>query len=252
MPVFTASNVGPGSLVEGTVRIANAGRETGYFSLSQSNVTDAPGPNGGALSQKLRLEIRDVSDPSKPVSVYTGPFAGMGVRGLGFIREGVERDYQFTALLADPGAPTSPITGDPALKGSSASARFEWRALDGGPPSAPAAPTPPRDRLPPRVRVSIPNVQPLVTRRFLDTNARCDEPCTLTVTGTAVRRVRRTLRDSRVTRLRVTLTRPALRSLRRRLLSGRAVAVKLTFTARDRAGNRFVVRRTVRLNPRRR
>ena len=44
MPVFTASNVGPGTLVEGAVTIANGGRATGYFSLSQKDLTDVPGP----------------------------------------------------------------------------------------------------------------------------------------------------------------------------------------------------------------
>ena len=251
MPVFTASNVGPGALVEGKVTIANTGRGTGYFSLSQKDLTDAPGPNGGALSQHLQLEIRDVSNPSRPVPVYNGPFAGMGIRGLGFIEEGAERDYQFTAMLADSGGAT-PISGETALKGSSASARFVWRALDGAPPARPATPERPRDRRPPRLRVSIPRVQPIVTRAYLETNARCGEACTLAIRGSGVRSVRRTLRAHRRTRVRVAPTGPALRSLRRRLLAGRAVAVKLTFTARDGAGNRFVLERTVRLKPRRR
>ena len=248
MPVFTASNVGPGALVEGAVTIANTGRSTGYFSLSQKDLTDIPGPNGGALSQALRLEIRDVTKPSKTVAVYTGPFAGMGVRGLGFIAQGSDRDYQFTAMLPDPGGPATSISGDTALRGSSASAHFVWSALEGEPPSRPAKP--PKDRLPPRLRVSIPRVQPLVTRPFLDTKARCTEACTLTVTGTA--RVRRRLRAGRLTRVRVRIPRPALRSLRSRLLAGRPVAVKLTFTALDGARNRFVVKRIVRLKPRRR
>ena len=248
MPVFTASNVGPGTLVEGTVTIANGGRATGYFSLSQKDLTDAPGPNGGALSQALELEISDVTKPDKPVPVYSGPFAGMGVRGLGFIPRGSEREYQFTATLRSSG---EAIGGEAALEGSSASARFVWRALEGEPPKrADRAPAPQRDRRPPRLRVSIPSVQPLVTRRFLETKARCSEPCTLAVTGSA--RARKPLRAKRLTRVRVKLPRRTLRSLRRRLLAGRPAALKLKFTAVDGAENRFVVRRTVRLRPRRR
>ena len=248
MPVFTASNVGPGTLVEGAVTIANGGRATGYFSLSQKDLTDYPGPNGGALSQELDLEIRDVTNPSKPVPVYTGPFARMGIRGLGFIPKGSDRDYRFTAMLRDSARPGNPIGGDEALKGSSASARFVWSALEGKPPARADKPTPPKDRRPPRLRVSIPRVQPLVTRRFLDTRARCSEACTLSVSGDA--RMRRALQAKRLTRLRVELPRPTLRSLRRRLLAGKPVAVKLNFTAVDAARNRFVVRRTVRLKPR--
>ena len=251
MPVFTASNVGPGALVEGAVTIVNAGRATGYFSLSQKDVTDVPGPNGGALSRKLQLEIRDVTRPSKPVAVYTGPFTGIGVRGLGFIAKGSDRDYEFTAMLPDTAGPESQISGENALRGSAASARFVWSALEGAPPKEPPGKAArPKDRLPPELRVSIPRVQPLLTRSYLDTSARCSEACTLKVTGSA--RLSRELRAGRPTRVRVELPRAALRSLRRRLLAGRPVAVKLTFTARDSAGNRFVVRKTVRLKGRRR
>lgn len=252
MPTFTASNVGPGTLVEGAVSIANTGRASGYFSLSQKDLSDVPGPNGGALSQKLQLEIRDVSKPSSPVDVYSGPFADMGVRGLGFISPGSDRDYQFTAMIPDTGGPASSISGDNALKGSSASARFVWTVVEGAPP---------KDERPPRLRVSIPKVQRLLTRPFLETKARCSETCTLAVRGRAragssrafkVRSVPRQVRAGRLTRVRVQLSRPALRSLRRRLLAGRPVAVKLTFTALDGARNRSVVRRIVRLKPRRR
>lgn len=250
MPTFTASNVGPGTLVEGAVTIANIGGASGYFALSQKDLTDVLGPNGGALSRKLRLEIRDVTNPSKPVGVYTGPFADIGVRMLGFIAADSDRDYQFTATIPDTGGPGSPIGGDNALKGSSARARFVWSAVEGAPPTRPDKPAPPKDRRPPRLGVSIPRVQPLVTRRYLETKVRCSEACALTVTGSA--RVRKTLPARRLTRVRVTLPSPTLRSLRRRLLAGKPVAVKLTFTALDGARNRSVVRRTVRLKPRRR
>ena len=183
MPTFTASNVGPGTLVEGAVTIANIGGASGYFALSQKDLTDVLGPNGGALSRKLRLEIRDVTTPSKPVGVYTGPFADIGVRMLGFIAADSDRDYQFTATIPDTGGPGSPIGGDNALKGSSARARFVWSAVEGAPPARPDKPAPPKDRRPPRLGVSIPRVQPLVTRRYLETKVRCSEACALTVTG---------------------------------------------------------------------
>ena len=114
MPIFTASNVDAGTLVEGAVKIANTGRATGYFSLSQADLTDVPGPNGGALSEKLRLEVDDVTNPSKPVDVYRGRFDALGMRPLGFIAPDSERDYRFTALIPDTGGPGSPISGDSA------------------------------------------------------------------------------------------------------------------------------------------
>ena len=175
VPVFTASNVGPGTLVEGEVTIANAGRASGYFSLSQAGLTDRPGPGGGELSKKLRLEIRDMSDPSKPARVYSGPFAGMGVRPAGFIAAESKRDYQFTAMISDTGGPGSPISGDNALKGSSASARFVWSVVAGAPRRRPDGPAPPKDRRPPRLRVSIARVQPIVTRPFIEARVCCDE-----------------------------------------------------------------------------
>ena len=97
-----------------------------------------PGPNGGALSQRLRLEIVDRTDlVGRPV--YRGPFATLGVRPIGFIAAGGERDYRFTAMLPDSGGPASPVSGDNVpLKGSSTSARFVWSAVQGGAPRAPA------------------------------------------------------------------------------------------------------------------
>ncbi len=254
MPVFTASNVGPGTLVEGGVTIANTGKANGYFSLSQADLTDMPGPNGGALSEKLALEIVDVTRASMPVPVYRGPFAALGVRPLGFIRAGDEHRYRFTAMLSDSGGPASPVSGDSALRGSSTSARFVWSAVQGAAPGLSRAA---RDRRPPRLRVSFAKVQRLLTRPFVETRAACSEACTVTVTGTArssrafeVRQVRRTVRAGRSVRVRLRLSRPALRSVRRRLRAGRPVTVRMRFVAVDRAGNRSAVRRTLRLRPR--
>jgi hypothetical protein len=259
MPIFTASNVGPGTLVEGAVTIANTGSGSGYFVLSKADLTDVPGPNGGALSQKLQMEIRDVTSPSRPLAVYAGTLAQMGVRPLGFIAPAAERDYSFTATIPDTGDPATTISGDNALKGSSTSARFVWTAFEGAPPAAPAKPPPVRDKRPPQLRVSIAKVQRLLTRSFVDTRVRCSEACTLTVTGRTktsrsfkVRGVRRRVRAGRAVRLRLRLSRPAVRSIRRRLLAGRRVVVRLRFTAVDAAHNRSVVNRTLRLKPRKR
>jgi hypothetical protein len=248
MPIFRASNVGPGTLLEGAVTIANTGTGTGYFALSKADLKDVPGPGGGALSQKLQLEIRDVTSPSKPLAIYAGPLAQMGVRPLGFIAPAGKRDYRFTASLPGLGDPATEVSGDDSLKGSSTSARFVWTAFEGAPPSAPAKPPPVRDKRPPRLRVSIAKVQRLLTRSYVDTSARCSEACTLTATGTRPRRDR----AGQTVRLRLRLSRPAVRSIRRRLLAGRRVVVRLRFTAVDEAHNRSVENRTLRLKPRQR
>lgn len=249
MPVFRVSNVGPGTLVEGAVTIANAGRASGYFSLSQADLTDVPGPNGGALSELLRMEVQDVTRPSKPVTVYDGAFAAMDIRPLGFIRPGSSRRYRFTA--------SAPGTEDDSYTASAASARYVWTAFEGAPgPSAPQ----PRDRRPPILRVTIPGVQRLLTRPYLVATARCGEACRMAVTGrvragalnTATAPVRRRARAGRIEDLRVRIPARALRPVRRRLRAGDQVALRLEFSARDRAGNRALVKRTVRLNPRRR
>ena len=250
MPIFTASNVGPGTLVEGGVTIANTGTGSGYFVLSKADLTDVPGPNGGALSQKLQLEIRDVTSPSRPLAIYAGTLAQMGVRPLGFIAPAAERKYRFTATIPGTGDPATEISGDNALKGSATRARFVWRAFEGAPPAAPAKPPPVRDTRPPRLRVSIAKVQRLLTQSFVDTRARCSEACTLTVTGSARTSRPLKVRAGRTVRLRLRLPRAAVRSIRRRLLDGRPVVVRLKFAGVDGAHNRSVVNRTLRLRPR--
>lgn len=249
MPVFKVSDLSPGTLVEGAVTIANAGRASGYFSLSQADLTDLPGPNGGALSELLRMEVQDVTRPAKPVTVYDGAFAAMDIRPLGFLRPGSTRRYRFTA--------SAPGTEDDSYTGSAASARYVWTALEGAPGRSTA---PPPDRRPPRLRVTIPRVQPLLTRRYFLAGARCSEACRLAVLGrvragasrAATRPIRRRAPAGRIQQLRVRIPPRALRPLRRRLLAGRRASLRLEFSARDGAGNRAIVKRTVRLNPRRR
>lgn len=238
MPVFSAGDLSPGTIVEGTATIANAGRASGYFSLSQADLTDVLGPRGGALSKRLTMEVRDVTRPGKPVTVYEGPYAAMDIRPLGFIRPGATRRYSFTAVVAE---------GDgEAFTGSSTSARYVWSAFEGAPPREGPARPPPRDRRPPRLRVELARVQRLLSARYLTARATCSEDCRLTATGGAARR----LRAGRARTLRIAIPRARLRALRRTLLAGRTARLRLTFMALDAARNRAVVKRTVRLRPR--
>lgn len=239
-PVFSVSNVSPGTIVEGTATIANSGGASGYFSLSQANLTDVPGPRGGALSDRLRMEIVDVTRPNRAVEVYDGPYAAMDVRPLGFIRAGSTRRYAFTATVSrDDGE---------AVTGSATSAQYVWSALEGVPaPTEPDEP-PPVDRRPPRLTVRIPRVQRLITTPYLAAGVRCGEDCRLSVTGGPDRR----LRAGRPAAVRIRIAPRRLRAFRRALLDGRRAKLRVTFTALDAERNRSIVKRTVRLKPRRR
>jgi hypothetical protein len=144
-----------------------------------------------------------------------------------------------------------------------------WDAVEAGSPAAPpvsqapaiAARRPPGDRRGPRLRLSVPRVQRILSRGYLVVRARCDERCRLDVTGTA-----RTARSGgarglpalrgargapgRVTRLRLRIPARVHAPIRRTLLRGGTVAIRLKLVARDRAGNATVARRTVRLRRR--
>lgn len=239
-PVFFAADVSPGTILEGTATVANAGRGSGYFSLSQANLTDEPGPQGGALSERLAMEIVDVTRPRRPVTIYEGPYAAMDVRPLGFIPAGAKRRYRFTATVA---------SGDgEAVTGSSTSAQYVWTALEGVPARPEPSEPPPVDRRPPRLVVHIPRVQRLITTPYLAARVKCGEDCRLSVTGG----LRRTLREGRAVPVRIRIPRLRLRAFRRALLDGRRATLRLTFVALDGRRNRSIVKRTVRLKPRRR
>jgi len=238
MPQFSVANVSPGTIVEGAVTIANSGSASGFFSLSQTNLTDVRGPGGGALSERLRMEIVDVTQPGKAIAVYDGPYAAMDVRPLGFLAPGATRKYEFTATVA---------SGDgAAFTGSSTSARYVWNAVKGG--AAPSAPATAPDRRAPTLRVRIPAVQRLLKTPYLAARVICTEDCRLSATGGLERR----LRADRATRVRIRIPRRRLRAFRRALVAGRSARLRLKFTAADSAGNRSTVRRTVRLRPRKR
>lgn len=239
-PVFSAADVSPGTIVEGTATVANAGRGSGYFSLSQANLTDEPGPHGGALSDRLRMEIVDVTRPGRPVTVYKGPYAAMDVRPLGFIPAGAKRRYKFTATVAR--------GNGEAVTGSSTSAQYVWTALEGVPARPKPSEPPPVDRRPPRLVVHIPRVQRLITTPYLAARVKCGEDCRLSVTGGLERR----LRAGRAMPVRVRIPPARLRTFRRALLDGRRATLRLRFTALDAERNRSIVKRTVRLKPRRR
>lgn len=268
LSIFSARDLAPGGSVAGAVMVTNAGTLAGRFTLSAAEVSDTPGPRGGLLSERLRLTVVNVTLPASPTPLYSGELGAMPATSLGHLRAGEARTYRFTATFPDGGPPPSASGGDNAYAGSSARVRFVWDAVDAAAPTAPPssrAPASPArrgrgDRRRPRLRLAIAPVQRVVSRGYLTVRARCDEPCRLSLTGTVrggsagaqrtppIRGARGA--PGRSVRLRVRIPEPMRGPMRRTLLRGGTVGVRLTVVAGDRAGNRTVARRTVRLRRR--
>ncbi len=155
MPIFEASEVGPGDGASGTVTIANDGDEAGELTLRQHDVADTPGAGGGLLSRGMSMRIREVSGPAQPRSVYDGPLAPMPVLELGPLGPGQSRAFEFDASLPDSGRPAGAAVGDNVFQGAALSVGYSWTATElplapsvtprsTAPPTAPAGASPGR------------------------------------------------------------------------------------------------------------
>jgi hypothetical protein len=122
LPVFTATNIGPGDSAKGTVEISNEGSKAIAVTLAQRGLTDVPGTNGGVLSRRLVLKVRS---PSSPSPVYEGPLAAMQPRALGRLAPGASRSYEFTVTLPANGTASA---RDNAFQGASVSVAYSWTA----------------------------------------------------------------------------------------------------------------------------
>jgi hypothetical protein len=134
MPIFAASELGPGDEVSGTVEIANHGEEAGELTLRQGDVADTPGAGGGLLSRRMSMRIREVSDPAKPRAVYDGALAPMPALELGPLGPGQSRVFEFDAGLPDNGTPAGATAGDNAFQGAALSVGYSWTAGELPPP----------------------------------------------------------------------------------------------------------------------
>lgn len=135
MPIFAASDIGPGGTAGGTVTIANDGDESGELTLRQHDVDDTPGAGGGLLSRAMSMRIREVGDAAGSGSVYDGPLAPMPALDLGPIGPGRSRTFRFDASLPDSGTPAGAATGDNAFQGAALTVGYSWAATE--PPPAP-------------------------------------------------------------------------------------------------------------------
>ncbi len=140
MPIFAASDIGPGDGASGTVTIANDGDEAGELTLSQHDVDDTPGAGGGLLSRRMSMRIREVGGPkSKPL--YDGALAPMPALELGPLEPGQSRVFEFDAALPESGTPAGAAIGDNAFQGAALSAGYSWTATE-LPPAPPVTPLP--------------------------------------------------------------------------------------------------------------
>lgn len=145
--ILGASAMRPGDVITGDVTIANTGDIPGAFKLTQTPISEVPGPGGGLLSAKLQLQVLDITNPGAPTTVWMGGLGAFDGRELGTFPAGQARTYRFIATFPDGG------TGaDNAFAGSSSTVGFVWTATgdgavtpDGTPsgtPSTPAAVAP--------------------------------------------------------------------------------------------------------------
>jgi hypothetical protein len=145
MPIFTATNIGPGDSAKGTVEIANEGSETLAVTLAQRDLSDVPGAGGGDLSQRLSLKIT-----AGPSVIYAGPLATMPSLSLGTLAPGASRQYEFAVAFFD-GGPSNAATVN-TVQGSSTSVTYSWTASEAPPapesPSAPSSTSPTTPRAP--------------------------------------------------------------------------------------------------------
>jgi hypothetical protein len=136
--ILTARNMFPGDTATGTVTIKNTGTVAGTFTLSDSNLVDTPGANGGNLSSVLLLTVRDNTTNA---DVYNGGFNGVptpptpppliALPGTSGSKWAVNEthNFTFTVRFPDSGQPPSATTGDNAYQGSNVTVTYNWNAI---------------------------------------------------------------------------------------------------------------------------
>jgi spore coat-associated protein N len=240
--IFQFSGLAPGRSVSGTVRLTNGGSIPGDLSLQQLDLQDAPGPNGGRLSQAVRLDITDITGGNS-VPTFAGPVRNLASRPLGAIGPGAVREFRFKASLPDGGKPPGPTIGDNAYAGSGLTMRYAWNASadDVIAPSGPGfgggggtRPHGPIGNTRPRLKFRV-DSRRLLKRGWLDVKAQCNRGCTLYVRAKAPKKTRVKVRQRIVTlslpqrtaRIRLKLNRKSRRALARALHDRKRVVLKV-------------------------
>jgi hypothetical protein len=257
MPIFTASGVGPGDGVGGTVEIAATGSEAAALTLTRHDLADTPGVGGGVLSGQLTLRVTDVTDPGSPVAVYSGPLATMPPQDAGVVAAGSARTFEFRASLPEAG----PAVDQNALQGASASVGYSWTASaapsePASPPSTGESPSSSEAARPP-LRLAIARVRRSLRHGRLLMWAGCNSSCRIKARGRlrlkgephraaarlGLARRPRPLAGTQKLAIRVP------RSLRWQLRANphRRLLVRIALSARNDAGETATARRTLRV-----
>lgn len=256
-PIFTVTDLAPGDNASGTVEIANAGTETGELTLTQHDLFDTPGLGGGTLSEHLAMQVRDITVPTNPAPVYTGPLASMPPRSLGLLAPEEARSFEFVATLPDGGS-SSPDEEN-SVQGASTSVTYRWTVTEdvatpeaSPPPVAPASGSSSTPSSPSGLHLRILRIDRTIRHGRLVVMARCDRPCRIRPRG----RVRVPRHAASSARLRPT-SRPRFaagpqrvtmamatgrRELRAFPIGGLPLRVHIVLSAVDRTGDHATVR----------
>jgi hypothetical protein len=261
--ILSAANIAPGASVAGTVMIANTGSIPEDFTLSQTGLTDVPGPGGEALSGVLDLLVQDVT--ANPVTVYAGRLSAMGTRPLGVFAGGESRSYRFSVSF-----PPNDQSADNALMAAGLSVSYRWTATgeepaaDRGGDSGGGWPVVAPDKRAPKFRLGgkkRQHVLPRARRRAgLIVVVGSDEPATVRVRvqlrakgGRSAKRARnaptlsfkratKRLLAGKRTRLSLKLSPKSARLAQRLLRRRKEVRATVIATATDGSGNRTTKR----------
>ena len=246
--IISASRLGPGNSVTGTVTITNDGTAPGALFLSKARLSDTPGGGGGVLSSRLQLKVEQVPAGTQ---VYQGSLGAMSQRSLGTAAAGAQRTYRFTLTMPHG-------VGDNAYREGRTSVDFEWRAdtLPGTPhpPPTTAPPPPPTSTTPttpppappppagdttaPRLSLA-PGKPQKLKRGAVTVTATCDEPCRVTgVSRGAKASPASEIPAGKPTKLKLKLSKKDAKALAKTVKKRRKGSVALAVTAADRAGNR--------------
>ena len=118
--IMTDLDMIPGDEVRGRASVRNVGDAAGDFRLRVTDVRDVPGPKGGLLSKRLRLEVVDTR---RWRPVYRGTIDSLDV-ALGTWRPGEARTYRFRVWF-----PRWRPRTDNLYQRSRVSVTFEWTAV---------------------------------------------------------------------------------------------------------------------------
>lgn len=271
--ILSAHDMKPGDATEGRVTIANTGTVPGDFTLATTGLIDVPGSGGGMLSAALQATVRDVTDPSTPQTVYSGPLGAMPARPLGGFAAGEQRSYSFSVSL-----PTA-APGLNSVQGAGVTVGYSWTATDPGdgqgqPPADPGTPptdpgTPPADPVtppvtppeqpatPPALKLGGPKRWSARKRGNPAITATCARTCTIAASirtlglarGLKLRVRSNTPRSAplRSRRFTILLSPKARRSMRDSAKRLRYAAIVVRVTASDASGLRTTRTRTIRV-----